>query len=360
MANKKPVVKKKAVSKPEKKQATKTPVVAVDSGLINSLFEATKKQPVAFEELCDMFDMSPYRLRNTIEEAKKQGVRVHVEHGHVGLLHNKQSDDIKTVGPSPVVGKRFRIASISDTHLGSKYCLREQLKDFIHHAYSKGVRVILHTGDVLDGAYHRHGLYELSHVGIDEQARDLYETLPQLPGLEYHGITGNHDETFTLKSGVDAGHFLAAYFHKRGRHDLHFHGNRGAFLRVGGAVVHLWHPLKGPAYAKSYGVQKQIEKYSSIKPQILLCGHWHMFNYCVERGVHGIACPTFQGGGSAFGNALGGAPAIGGLMLSWALTEHGTIRNFALEPRLYYEKEKPIEIYNQLDAIPLERSKRSA
>ena len=94
-------------------------------------------------------------------------------------------------------------------------------------------------------------------------------------------------------------------------------------------------------YARSYAVQKQIEKYSSgEKPAILLVGHWHTFVYCMERGVHGIACPTFQGGGSAFSKSLGGAPSIGGLVLSWELTEHGTMRGFNLEYRAYFEREK--------------------
>lgn len=323
------------------------------SDKVQKLVAVTKKRPLTFAEICDKLDLSPSKTKVVIEEARSLGIPIHVENDHVGFRPSLEEEHIKEVGIAPVVGETQRVAVISDTHLGSKYCLREQLRDFVHYAYEKGVREILHPGDVLDGMY-RHGVFEVSHTGLDAQAQDLFEVLPQLPGLNYRCITGNHDFTFTEASGVDVGHYLMNYFRERGRDDLHFYGNRGAFLKVKGAVVHLWHPRSGGSYAKSYGIQKHIEKYTAIKPQILLAGHWHVFNYCYERAIHGIACPTFQGGGSAFSKSLGGAPAIGGLILSWDITEQGTIRSFTLENRAYFEVEKPISIWNDVDAIPIE------
>jgi len=304
------------------------------------LVEVTRKGPIQFSALCDKLNLSPSKTRELIGKARQAGVALHVEHDHVGIRHAHE-EKVTTVGIAPVIGERQKVAVISDTHLGSKYCLREQLRDFIEYAYAQGVRDILHPGDVLDGMY-RHGLWEVSHSGLEAQTQDLFETLPKKPGLKYHCITGNHDWTFAEASGVDVGSYMVTYFRERGRNDLHFYGNRGAFLRIKGALVHLWHPRSGSSYAKSYGIQKHIEKYSSAeKPSILLCGHWHVYCHVYERGVHGIACPTFQGGGSAFSKSLGGAPAIGGLLLSWDLTEHGTLRNFTLEKRSYFENERP-------------------
>lgn len=323
------------------------------SPVLAEFLRIAKKGPINFHALCDKLDLSPAKAQKVIDDALKLGVKVHVEHNHVGIRFPEPDERLQSVGVPPVVGERQRIAVISDTHLGSKYCLREQLKEFIHYAYSQGVREILHPGDVVDGCY-RHGMWEVSHSGLDEQARDLYETLPQLPGLHYHAITGNHDFTFTEQVGVDVGQYLSNYFEERGREDLHFHGNRGAFIKIRGAVVHLWHPRSGVSYARSYAIQKHIEKYSSgEKPNILLCGHWHVFCYVEERAVHGIACPTFQGGGSAFSKSLGGAPAIGGLILSWDLTSDGTLRSFNLEKRSYFEVEKPRIIEEPREEIPI-------
>jgi predicted phosphodiesterase len=319
---------------------------------ISKLVEITKKKPTLFSDLCDAMGLPPAKTKALIEKAKESGIKIHVEHDHVGLKISEPDNRVQSVGIAPVIGERQKVAVISDTHLGSKYCLREQLREFILYAYSQGVREILHPGDILDGQY-RHGIYEVSHVGIEEQTRDLFETLPCLPGLNYRAITGNHDFTFTEASGIEVGPFIENYFRQRGRTDFHCYGNRGAFLRVGGVVVHLWHPRSGVPYARSYGVQKQIEKYSVVKPQILLTGHWHIFNLCTERGVQGIACPTFQGGGSAFGKSIGGSPAIGGLILSWDLTEHGTMRSFILEKRAYFEVEKPVQVENDIDGIKI-------
>jgi len=311
---------------------------------LHKLVQVSKRGPISFADLCDKLDLSPGKTRSLIAQAKDLGISVHVENNHVGIKSAQPEERVRQIGIAPIIGERQKVAVISDTHLGSKYCLREQLKEFIHYAYSQGVREILHPGDVLDGMY-KHGVFEVSHVGLDEQAQDLFEVLPQLPGLNYRCITGNHDFTFTESCGVDVGHFLTGYFKKRGRNDIHFYGNRGAFLRVKGAIVHLWHPRSGVSYARSYALQKHIEKYASgEKPNILLAGHWHIYCHVYERGVHAVACPTFQGGGSAFSKSLGGAPAIGGMILSWDLTAHGTMRSFIHEYRAYFEMEKPQQI----------------
>jgi len=312
--------------------------------LVQRLATLTRK-PHSSVDLCNTLDISPRKLEKLIEEAQARGMSVQMdEGGSVGRKNNTVEDRVQDAGVKPVVGGEHKVGVISDTHLGSRFCLRAQLKDFIHHAYAEGVREILHPGDVVDGDY-RHAKFEMTHMGLEEQARDLLETLPQLPGLTYHGITGNHDYTFTDSAGIDVGAYLSRFFVENGRTDLKFYGDRSAFVRLRGAVFHLWHPRSGNGYAKSYKVQRIIETYSSgEKPHVLLCGHWHVFCHVMERGVHGIACPTFQGGGSAFSKSLGGAPAIGGLVLSWGLTEDGTMRDFNLKYRSYFEVEQPSRI----------------
>jgi hypothetical protein len=319
------------------------------SELLQKLVATVRRGPVGMEELCDKLNLSPARTKSLLKEAAKAGVNVQIEHGHIGIRATVPDDRVKKIGVAPAVGDRQRVAVISDLHLGSKYCLRDQLREFVQYAYDSGIRDVLCPGDLLDGIY-RHGIFELTHTGLDSQTQDLFEVLPKLPGLSYHCITGNHDFTFAEKNGISVGKFMASYFKERGREDLHFYGDRGAFLKLGGAVIHLWHPKSGCGYAKSYQIQNQINKYTAIKPQILLVGHWHIYCHVYERGVHGIACPTFQGGGSAFGKSLGGSPAIGGLVLSWQVTAGNTIRHFSIEKTSYFEVEDIYDPRNPLDA----------
>jgi UDP-2,3-diacylglucosamine pyrophosphatase LpxH len=319
--------------------------VSEDSRMVE-LVKLVRSGPVKFGDLCDKLDLSPSRARSLISAARARGSRFRVDGDHVGLdLSAPPSDRVRDVKIAPVVGQRQSVAVISDTHLGSKYCLRAQLRDFVEAAYERGVREVLHPGDVVDGVY-RHSRFEQTHVGLEEQARDLFEVLPRKKGLTYHGITGNHDFTFTEESGVDVGRYLSDYFRRRGRDDLRFYGDRGAHLKIRGARIHLWHPSGGVAYALSYKMQKKIEGYSSAeKPAVLLIGHWHRAAYIFERGVHAVACGTFQGGGSAFSKSLTmGAPAIGGTILSWQATRDGTLRDFSVERRTYFEVEVPYRV----------------
>lgn len=303
------------------------------------LLDVTQRGPISFADLCDRLDLSPKRARETIDAAQAQGLAIDVSHDVVAFRLPDPSLDVREVAVAPVTGARHVVGVISDTHLGSKYCLRAQLREFIHHAYERGARQILHPGDVLDGCY-KHGTFELSHSGIEDQTRDLFETLPQLDGLTYHAITGNHDDTFADHVGMDPGGYVQNWFEARGRRDLKFYGRRGAYLRVGGAVVELWHPKKSPGYSLSYGLQNHIRDYGvGHKPDVLLVGHWHTWVYLEQRGVHALACGTFQANGSAFSKSLGGAPSIGGTLLSWELTEARTLRRFAVERSAYYERE---------------------
>jgi UDP-2,3-diacylglucosamine pyrophosphatase LpxH/biotin operon repressor len=306
------------------------------------LVELTHGHPKTLEELCDELDMSPKAAKALISQARSKGYDVEVSEHVVGRAPEPTARAPKVIAqPS----KDWQLVGvISDTHLGSKYCLREQIKDFIHEAYRVGVREILHPGDVLDGCY-EHGRWEVTHPGIDDQADDLFETLPKLEGLTYHCIEGNHDEVFRSKAGIDVGRYLQARFEGRGRNDLKFYGSRGAMLKVRGALFELWHPRGSGSYAKSYRGQKFVaNSFGPYKPDIVLIGHFHSFNYCVERGIHVLQCPTFQGSGSSFSKSLGGSPSIGGMVLSWRLTSDGTLRDFNLSLRSYYEREAPREL----------------
>ena len=297
--------------------------------------------PPSFSDLCDRLDLSPAKAGKLIDLARTHGVEVQVEHNHVGLVRNFGIHDnlVHRLQLPPLQGSTIEVAVISDLHFGSKYFLREALADFIARVYALGIRHVLCPGDVLEGMY-RHAFGELSHSGLEDQTRDAFESLPRYPGLHYHSITGNHDETFAKAGGVNVGDYVGGYFRKRGRHDLHFYGDRGAFLLLHGTLIHLWHPLGGVSYAKSYKLQKQASSYQSgFKPHIVLAGHWHTYCHVEEREVQAIACPTFQSGVSPFGRSLGTTPSIGGLVLRWQMTEESTLRDFTITRYPYYHHE---------------------
>jgi hypothetical protein len=311
---------------------------------------AAIKRVKSFEALCDYLDVSPKRLRETIAEARAAGYGVDLAGDTVAVRPAEPSSDVTDISVVSQPGEPRMFAVASDLHFGSKYHLRSYLLDFIGNAYERGVRLILLPGDNLDGCY-RHGRWELTHHGFKDQADDFLSGLPRHKGLRYIGITGNHDETFEKESGLVVHYALNDMARARGRNDFELLGARGAYIRLKapgerrGCVVELWHPLKGPAYALTYGMQKHVEAYPvGRKPDMLFTGHWHQACYFVSRGVHCFSSGTFQGGGSSFGKALGGAPTIGGWAVRYALTGEGTVRDVDINFRSYYETETPREV----------------
>lgn len=325
---------------------TPAPPAPASDDRFAALIKATTRRPMAFGALCDVLDMAPGKLRALIDEARENGYAIRLDGSAVGIGEDEPDERVKPLGIAPTVGRAYRFAHLSDTHFGSVYCMRDAIRDFVRHEYERGVRVITHSGDFSEGDY-KHARFELSHVGGDEQARDAFETLPELAGLRYIAIGGNHDWTYTSVSGIDAGQHFERYFREHGRHDLRFLGNRSAHVELAGARIHLWHPRSGGAYAVSYPLQKKVEAYQSgEKPHILLAGHWHKYAHIFARGVHAIAAPTMQaraakgGRASQFSASLAGAPSIGGLEIEFTLTEHRTMRDCRISYRAYYQREK--------------------
>lgn len=319
--------------------------------------------PIAFEELCDRLDTAPGRVRSLIEEARDAGYDVEIDEAHVGRAPQADpSREVTVEGPAPVNG-RYTIALVGDIHFGSKQHMRAEFEDFCRYAYhERGVRRFLQVGDMIDGAY-KFSFQEQSVRGFEDQCDYAIANLPgdfgleggvpyvrdglYLPGATWTCILGNHDETFD-QNGINVERAMNERFHRAGRTDVEFVGTRGAYVRLlaqgqkRGTIVELWHPKGGAAYAKSYKLQNHIRDYGvGQKPDILAQGHTHQSMYLPERGVHAFVCGCWQGGKSAFGRSIGGAPAIGSWIVEYGVTEHETLRDVTMSWRAYYEGESP-------------------
>lgn len=310
---------------------------------ILALVKLARKGGHNLESLCDYLDTSPKKVRTLVEEARTLGYRIRMVAESFGVEPTATSRATKQIIAAPATERTILVAS--DIHVGSRFFLVDQFKDHIQRGYEAGARICLVPGDILDGCY-RHSMWEETHYGFQEQAKECARVFPKLPGLRYFGITGNHDQTFETNSGLSVVEALPQVFRDMGREDLTLVGARGGFVRIGakgerGLLVEMWHPLKGPAYALSYKMQKHIEGYQvGQKPDVLLTGHWHQSCYFSQRGVHALSCGTFHGGQSDFGKALGGAPAIGGWTIKYGMTKEGTVRDFEPKWRAYYESEQ--------------------
>lgn len=336
------------VSGPATQRSSRPAKAVVTNGegeLVDELVRFCRQKPRTAEEVCDHLDIGPARARALVVEARDMGCPLEL-HGERIAWHlpEEYRGPVARVDVAPAVGAWHSFAVVGDIHFGSKYCRDDFLVDFFEQAYGRGCRTFLQLGDITDGEY-RHGIRELRAHGMDEQQDECIERLPRRDGVQWYFIDGNHDETFTNSAGAVAGTSLVNRARARGRHDMTFLGQRLGRIELDTGAsyaprIDLWHPKQGASYALSYRLQKKIENYApGDKPDFLLCGHLHTFCRILSRGVHGVICGTFQGGGSAFSNSLPGGVALGGLIVNYTLTASGTLRNVAMEWVSYYENE---------------------
>jgi len=130
-----------------------------------------RKGPATLEELCDHLNASPRKVRQLMDDAHEDGIKLQVQNSFIGLKP-KTVDRINEID-IPRVGEEYRIGIISDTHFGSKYILREPLVDFVNECYDEwGIRTILHGGDWVQGCNRKYR-WEVTHPSLADQCRDV-------------------------------------------------------------------------------------------------------------------------------------------------------------------------------------------
>jgi predicted phosphodiesterase len=295
----------------------------------------TKKKGITVIDLCNALDASPKKMIGLIEAAEEQGYSLGVAHGVVGIKPPSARENGWSVKPANYKpGQMNKIAVCSDLHAGSTYHLKPALRAFIEKAYSEGVRDFFNPGDLLEGCY-RHAQWELSHASWEGQAHDLLDSIPDLPGMNFHFIDGNHDWTWTERNGYESGKALVTLAKSIGRKGFHYYGARGALINYGGTRIELWHPKKGLGYSLSYQLQNHIRDTNPRKlPDLLFTGHWHKYVKLRQQDVWAFASGTFQHPDGPYGRSIGGDTSMGGLIVSWRKDSDGVVRTLSDEFRV--------------------------
>lgn len=210
------------------------------------------------------------------------------------ILKSLRAERPKGITRVPISRRSFTFGYISDCHIGHKM-FRADLFDYMVRFFRKErPDFILNPGDHVEGMSGRPGhVYELSHIGFDQQFQRAVQLYRQLDGFDHYGIDGNHDQWFYKKNdnGVVVGLEL-----QRALKRYHYLGQDEGDLVVAGVRIKLYHAGDGTAYATSYKLQKLIESFTGgDKPNIVLSGHYHKALYMFSRGVHGFECGTLCG-----------------------------------------------------------------
>ncbi len=156
-------------------------------------------------------------------------------------------------------GAVIRFGLLSDTQLGSRYENLDLLQDAYGIFRREGIRIVYHSGDLIDGEkMYRGHEYELHTHGADAQVQYCVDNYPEQEGIETYFILGNHDASFWQNAGIDIGWQI-----DQKRADMHYIGMDEADVTLssdsGDIILRLYHPRKGTAYAVSYQIQKYME-----------------------------------------------------------------------------------------------------
>ena len=299
------------------------------ASLVDLVKKHAKRGGVSLEQLCDELEMSPRVARGYLNDAREVGITIDIAHEKLLFRAPEPSPSAPpmAITPSVIPGRDHRIAVVSDLHFGSLYCLREQFRDFVLRAHQDlGVKDFFCPGDVLEG-YYRHAAFERSAESWEGQANEFLDWFPQLPDTRFFFIDGNHDFTWSDRTGVESGRNLVRLARERGRDNLVFMGSRGILSQYGDTRIELWHPKKGKAYAISYQLQNKIRDTAPARlPNILLCGHVHEYVKFRRSDVWAFYCGTFQHGDAPYGKSIGGDVAMGGLIIDWRVDPDGKVR----------------------------------
>lgn len=231
------------------------------------------------------------------------------------------------------------VGLVSDTHL----CSNAERLDLVNLAYdtfaSRGIKVVLHSGDFLDGnnVYRGHE-NNIKVTGDMAQAKYFIQKYPRREGITTYGISGNHDLASYLKTGNDMLSLVVNGFKYegkdvKGRDDIKYLGHYAHRIIFPQQVtVELIHPLGSNPYSKSYKQQRRSENMDrNTRPDLQVSGHFHDFNFLWAGGTFFLAMPGFQDATEYF-KRLGLPRGMGFVILHYRIKDGKFV---SLSPELF-------------------------
>lgn len=234
-----------------------------------------------FATICSEIGLQDYEVIGLIELLKEDGELVDYINGEVIRLKKPlQSDNVYQV---PNIEEKLKLLLISDTHLCNKADRLDILRYLYDEAEERGIKHILHCGDLTDGMYTNRPqqLYELRCYGFDEHLNYVVEKYPKFSGKTYF-IGGNHMATYLKNGGSDLGVAIA-----KQRDDMIYLNPESALMKIGKVGIQMHHGAGGKAYSLSYKLQRYVETLPQDKKiDIVMQGHFHNAMYMYYMNKH--------------------------------------------------------------------------
>ena len=319
------------------------PLSPLAQGLLAHLRGQGRDVPCSLLDLSETFDRSPSSILAAAKELRAADFYIEI------------ADDRHIIMPTVQPPSRWRIPAghwmqdrvhrfglVSDSHLANRNARLDVLEALYDIFEQEGIESVLHAGNLIDGES-KWNRSELVVHGVEGQLAYVIQHYPQRDGITTRFLTAScHEGWYGEGIGLDIGRYMHNSFAAYGRKDLEWLGHVEVDLELHPdnpqAVLRIFHPGGGSAYATSYPVQKHVEAWQGgEKPSVCIFGHYHKTGYFYPREVHCLlaACTCDQ---TFFMRKRKMAAHVGGWIVEIHMTAMGGVGRVKTEFVPFYDK----------------------
>lgn len=310
------------------------------------LIERLRSKRISLNDLCSDFKLTHPEMIEELDKLTSSGVFLEIipsrKKGertyHLNTLPD--SGNLYHLSGSDDEEREINFAAASDLHFASKFHLPDTFRETMKRVTDEGIKRVYLAGDIVDGVKIYRGHQEnILTSSMEEQTDIAAESFSKFPELEFWGIAGNHDYSFTQQVGAKPMSVLEAKC--KNFKNL---GDFRADVVEYGIKWRLLHGGSGRAYARSYPSQTYLrdlfsglsrEDISNV-PHIIQIGHYHTFYQGKDHGIHIIQSGSFQDSDNEY-CVRRGLTGPNGLFLIKMKVQSGQIHEFQtnyIEPKL--------------------------
>ena len=273
-----------------------------DSVLADRVAKSIKNHRKTLIDLSDEFSMPPKKIVKAIEELKTRNIVVDnfTDGGfQLGKRIAPTRDPVK-LDLSKHREVEYPIGFVADTHIGSKYERMDVLNALYDRFENYGIETVFHGGNWIDGEA-RFNKFDIYVHGIEAQVANFLKKYPQRKGMTTKIISGDdHEGWYVQREHINIGQVMVDRARAAGRYDLvdlgYMERNIEYVQEGGSSVIRVIHAGGGSTYAWSYTSQKYAESLQGgEKPNIVLVGHFHKFDFSYPREIYMIQGGCFTG-----------------------------------------------------------------
>ena len=314
----------------------------------NDLDEKIRKKilnqkEISLEEISNQFDVGIKHVEEIIKQLEREGYLINLVGGKIEFANQVQPPKPIKIDIEPFFSNWIRFGIVSDTHLNSKYERLDVLNALYDIFEREEIKNVFHAGNIIDG-YAKFNMFDVIHVGVNEQIAYCIEKYPRRRDITTHFITGDdHEGWFVQREHINIGKVIEDAAINQGRHDLHHLGYIEADVHISigkrNTILRIFHPGGGTAYAISYVPQKIIESMQGgEKPDFLIIGHTHKHEEGEVRNVPYIqaGCTEDQ---TPFMRKKHLEAHIGGWIIELGISDEGNIYRIKSEWIKFYNKD---------------------